>query len=59
MKNAFSLINLLIGLFSLLIGVGHFQHPASNASSAVAGLVAVAVGLTCLWLSNESAARKQ
>jgi hypothetical protein len=59
MKSTFSIINMVVGLFSMVIGVGNFQNPASNASSAVVGLIALGIGATCLWLANESAAQER
>jgi fucose permease len=59
MKSTFSIINMVVGLFAMVIGIGNLQNPASNASSAVVALVALAVGATCLWLANESVGQEQ
>ncbi|OIQ84181.1 hypothetical protein GALL_340110 [mine drainage metagenome] len=54
MRAMFSLLNFVIGLFSLAVGFGNFQMLAHSMSSASAGLIALVIGATCLWLARES-----
>lgn len=52
MKTFFSLVNFVVGILSLLIGVGNFLFLANNPAGAVAGVVAMVVGATFLWLAT-------
>jgi len=52
MKIFFSLVNFVVGVLSLLIGLGNFLFLANNPSGAVAGVVALVVGATFLWLAT-------
>jgi hypothetical protein len=54
MKTAFGLINFVIGILSLLVGVGNIEFMAKNPSSAMAGVVALVVGAVCLWMAIEA-----
>ncbi len=59
MKTLFSLINLIVGLLSLLVGAGIFLGLSRNPSSAALGLVALALAATSLWLVKQSAFSRQ
>lgn len=52
MKTFFSLVNFVIGILSLLIGLGNLLFLANNPTGAVAGVVAMVVGATFLWLAT-------
>ena len=52
-KVFFSLINFVVGILALLIGFGNFLFLASTPSSTIAGLLAMAVGATFLWLASK------
>lgn len=52
MKTFFSLVNFLVGILSLLIGLGNLLFLANNPTGAVAGGVAMVVGATFLWLAT-------
>lgn len=52
MKTFFSLVNFVVGILSLLIGVGNFLFLTNNPSGIVAGGVAVVVGTSFLWLAT-------
>ena len=54
MKTFFSLVNFVVGILSLLIGFGNFLFLANNPAGAVAGVVAMVVGVTFLWLATEA-----
>lgn len=54
MKTFFSLVNFVVGILALLIGFGNFLFLAHNPSNTIAGLLAMVVGATCLWLASES-----
>jgi hypothetical protein len=59
MKTIFSLFNLAIAILSLWVALDIFQGISHHPSSAVAGLVVLAVGATCLWLAKESIFSRQ
>ncbi|HEX5698079.1 MAG TPA: hypothetical protein VFX90_05465 [Rhodoferax sp.] len=54
MKTLFSLVNFVIGLLSVLIGVGNVLFQSYNPAGAVAGSVAIVVGATFLWLATQA-----
>ncbi len=54
MKTIFSLVNFVIGLLSLLIGLGSFFFIAHNPTAAVTGAVTVAVGATLIFLATSA-----
>ncbi|HSO44773.1 MAG TPA: hypothetical protein VLQ47_04560 [Rhodoferax sp.] len=54
MKVFFSLVNFVVGILALMIGFGNFLFLAHHPSSTIAGLAAMAVGATCLWLASKS-----
>ena len=54
MKTLFSLVNFVVGLLSVLIGVGNVLFQANNPAGAVAGSVAIVVGATFLWLATQA-----
>lgn len=54
MKTFFSLINFVVGMLALLIGLGNFLFLTNNPAGAVAGVVALVVGATFLWLATEA-----
>jgi hypothetical protein len=54
MKTFFSLVNFVVGILALLIGVGNFLFLDNNPAGAVAGVVALVVGATFLWLATEA-----
>ncbi len=54
MKIFFSLVNFVIGVMSLLIGLGNLFFLGNNPTSAVAGVVAIVVGATFLWLATQA-----
>jgi hypothetical protein len=54
MKAIFSLVNFVAGILALLIGFGNFLFLSHNPSGTIAGLLAMAIGATCLWLASES-----
>ena len=57
MKNFFSLVNLVIGVLSLLVGGAILRGFSQNFAYAGAGFLAVAIALVCLWLSKEALAQ--
>lgn len=54
MKTLFSLVNFVIGLLSVLIGVGNVLFQSYNPAGAVTGSVAIVVGATFLWLATQA-----
>lgn len=52
MKIFFSLVNFVVGVISLLIGLGNLFFLGNNPTGAVAGVVAMVVGATFLWLAT-------
>lgn len=54
MKTFFSLVNFVVGILALLIGVGNFLFLGNNPAGAVAGVMAMVVGATFLWLATEA-----
>ncbi len=54
MKIFFSLVNFVVGVMSLLIGLGNLFFLANNPTGAVAGVMAMAVGATFLWLASQA-----
>jgi urea transporter len=54
MKTLFSLVNFVVGLFTLLIGAGNVLFQSNNPAGAVAGLVAMVVGATFLGLATQA-----
>jgi len=54
MKTFFSLINFVVGVLALLIGFGNLLFLAHNPTSAVAGGVAITIGLAFLCLATEA-----
>ena len=52
MKIFFSLVNFVVGVVSVLIGLGNLLLLANNPTGAVAGVVATVVGVTFVWLST-------
>lgn len=54
MKTFFSLVNFVVGLLSLLMGVGNVLFHSNNPTGAVAGWVAILVGATFLWLATQA-----
>ncbi len=55
MKNFFSLINLIVGVLSLLVGGTILRGFSQNFAYAGAGFLAVVIAVVCLWLAKESA----
>ncbi len=55
MKTIFSIMSFLAGGLSLAIGLLLIEPFPLSSSKVIAGLVAVAVGLACLWLGKETA----
>jgi hypothetical protein len=58
MKNFFSLINLVVGVLSLLVGSAILRGFSQDFAYAGAGFLAVAIAVVCLWLAKESVARR-
>ncbi|MEY4099712.1 MAG: hypothetical protein RL300_883 [Pseudomonadota bacterium] len=54
MKIFFSLVNFVVGVISLLIGLGNLFFLANNPTGAVAGVMAMVVGVTFLWLATQA-----
>jgi uncharacterized membrane protein YkgB len=54
MKIFFSLVNFVVGVISLLIGLGNLFFLANNPNGAVAGVMAMVVGVTFLWLATQA-----
>ena len=54
MKIFFSLVNFVVGVISLLIGLGNLFFLANNPTGAVAGVMAMVVGATLLWLATQA-----
>jgi len=54
MKTAFHLINLVVGFGCVLAGVANLENLPNSLGSALAGVVAIAAGAICWWLSSES-----
>ncbi|MDP2677271.1 MAG: hypothetical protein Q8O85_00930 [Rhodoferax sp.] len=52
MKTFFSLVNFVVGVLSLLIGLGNFLFITNNPAGAIAGAVAMVVGATFIWLAT-------
>jgi hypothetical protein len=52
MKTFFSLVNFVIGLLSLLVGLGNFLFISHNPTAAVTGAVTVVVGATLVFLAT-------
>jgi hypothetical protein len=59
MKNFFSLINLIFGILSLLVGSAILRGFSQTFAYAGAGFLAVAIAVVCLWLSKESLVQGQ
>ncbi len=58
MKNFFSIVNLVIGVLSLLVGVAILRSFSNDFAYAGAGFVAVVIAAVCLWLAKESVAHQ-
>lgn len=56
MKNMFSLVSFVVGILSMVIGVGNLLFLTPGISSTVAGVVAIGLGGACLWLATETVA---
>ena len=56
MKNMFSLVSFVVGILSLVIGMGNLLFLTQGLSSTLAGLAAIGLGGTCLWLATETVA---
>ncbi len=54
MKSLFSLVYFVVGLLSLLIGVGNVLFQANDPAGAVAGSVAMVVGATFVGLATQA-----
>lgn len=54
MKTTFGLVNFVIGILSLLVGVGNIEFMSKNPASAIAGVVALVIGAVCLWMAVEA-----
>jgi hypothetical protein len=54
MKTTFGLINFVIGILSLLVGVGNIEFMSQSPASALAGVVALCIGAVCLWMAVEA-----
>jgi len=55
MKTIFSLINFFAGIVLVLVAGAIFVNVSRNPASAGAGVVVVAMGAACLWLSRQFA----
>ncbi|MEI8029965.1 MAG: hypothetical protein WCH35_09330 [Comamonadaceae bacterium] len=58
MKTIFSLINFFAGIVLVLVAGAIFVNVSRNPASAGAGVVVVAMGAACLWLSRQFASGK-
>jgi hypothetical protein len=58
MKNFFSLVNLVVGILSLLVGSAILRGFSRDFAYAGAGFLAVVIAVVCLWLAKESVARR-
>lgn len=56
MKNVFSLVSFVVGVLSLVIGLGNLMFLTQSVPSTLAGLVAIGLGGACLWLATETVA---
>lgn len=56
MKNMFSLVSFVVGILSLVIGMGNLLFLTQSLSSTVAGFAAIGLGGACLWLATETVA---
>ena len=54
MKNLFGLINLIVGILSLLVGHRIFVSLAQHPQNTAAGIFAFSIAAACLWLAKES-----
>jgi hypothetical protein len=52
MNTLFTLINFFVGIPFLLLGSGLLLGASENPLGAIAGAVALALGVTCLWLAK-------
>lgn len=54
MRTAFGLVNLIVGVLCLSVGVGNVEALGQGPGNVLAGVIALLMGATCLWLAEES-----
>jgi uncharacterized membrane protein YvlD (DUF360 family) len=55
MKTFFNLVNFVVGVLSLLVGMGNFLVVPLNPANVAAGIFALTISAACLWLTQQGA----